>query len=470
MELQEYVRKTAILSGQKLEKFIADDHGNKYETRIVFNDIKEALDQFLDGKTAKRIFILPGLRGTGKTTLLAQTYFYLLTKVKENQIIYLSVDELKKLLGENLSDFINAYESFNQYLEETELKLFFLIDEIHYDENWAATLKTIYDKSKNIFALATGSSSLALQTSPDLTRRAFTIKIPPLTFNEYLFLKYKKQYKSNNLITDIVTSNSCSELFTRIKAYEKDIRKLLLEINPREINYYLKTGSLPFAFELEESDAYQQTFRVVDKVINEDLPKTGTLSKPILDKAWNLLSLISESESLNYEKMTGRLGIARATLKQLLDSLLKAEIITAIKPYGSAGKMIRKSIKYLFTSSLIRSSILFDLGRNLNNENILGRLLEEAVALYFVLSSYKNKFSIYYDSEKGGADFILINKKDNSRVVVEIGYGEKGAKQVLKTSRKVNAKYGVIISENQFSLDAENKIVYIPKEYFLVSS
>lgn len=69
------------------------------------------------------------------------------------------------------------------------------LDEIHYDRKWVLFLKTLYDRTKshkNILVIATGSSALLLQSTPDLARRVIVEKIYPLNFLEYLILKYKK--------------------------------------------------------------------------------------------------------------------------------------------------------------------------------------------------------------------------------------------------------------------------------------
>ena len=75
--------------------------------------------------------------------------------------------------------------------------------------------------------------------------------------------------------------------------------------------------------------------------------------------------------------------------------------------------------------------------------------------------------SISYDNTEGGADFIISTGKD--KIIFEVGFGNKGIKQIIQTSKKVSAKYGLLISRNKLSYFSENNIVQIPIEYFLLS-
>ena len=71
----------------------------KFNHRTDFQIIKEHIDEFLNGNNLNRYFVLPGLRGVGKTTLLYQTYDYLLKEkqVPANQVLYFSCETLNKL-------------------------------------------------------------------------------------------------------------------------------------------------------------------------------------------------------------------------------------------------------------------------------------------------------------------------------------------------------------------------------------
>lgn len=65
-----------------------------------------------------------------------------------------------------------------------------MIDESHFDKNWSLSGKMIYDKSKKIFMIFTGSSAINLEYDLDASRRMIKHEINPLNYEEYLKLKY----------------------------------------------------------------------------------------------------------------------------------------------------------------------------------------------------------------------------------------------------------------------------------------
>ena len=55
----------------------------RFSKRIEFEEIKDEINKYLNGKKNDRFIVLPGIRGVGKTTLLYQIYEYL---IKEKNI------------------------------------------------------------------------------------------------------------------------------------------------------------------------------------------------------------------------------------------------------------------------------------------------------------------------------------------------------------------------------------------------
>ncbi|MBI5872041.1 AAA family ATPase, partial [archaeon] len=146
------------------------------------------------GASENRIIVLPGLRGVGKTTMLLQLYDFLIKKqsISQDKVLYFSTDELKDYLGASILDVINVFieDILKTTLAMLDEKVFILIDETHFDEKWGTAAKIVYDQSKNVFLLLTGSSALNIEMSMDLARRAKKEKVFPLSFSEYLALKY----------------------------------------------------------------------------------------------------------------------------------------------------------------------------------------------------------------------------------------------------------------------------------------
>ena len=78
-----------------------------------------------------------------------------------------------------------------------------------------------------------------------------------------------------------------------------------------------------------------------------------------------------------------------------------------------------------------------------------------------------NVWHLFYDSKKGGADFILTRAGEN--IVFEVGSGHKDGKQVSSTLKRVKKNsFGVIVSADRLSINDEGTMVTVPLEMFLL--
>ena len=55
-------------------------NGIEFNSKYEFRKLKSMIDSFLNNESEERYFVLPGIRGVGKTTILFQYYKYLLKK------------------------------------------------------------------------------------------------------------------------------------------------------------------------------------------------------------------------------------------------------------------------------------------------------------------------------------------------------------------------------------------------------
>ena len=105
----------------------------KLNCRFEFDEIRESIDDFINGHVLNRFIVLPGIRGVGKTTLLYQTYHYLLNdkRILPEQIIYLSCDDLNNLVDCNIREIVDIYlnNQFNTNLRLLDREIFLLMDE-----------------------------------------------------------------------------------------------------------------------------------------------------------------------------------------------------------------------------------------------------------------------------------------------------------------------------------------------------
>lgn len=79
-------------------------NASKFKQRDEFNQIEVYIDDFFNGNSFNRFLVLPGFKSVGKSTLLFQTYNYLLRQkqIDSNQILYFSCEDLNYLGNYNI--------------------------------------------------------------------------------------------------------------------------------------------------------------------------------------------------------------------------------------------------------------------------------------------------------------------------------------------------------------------------------
>lgn len=112
----------------------------KYEYKYLrqrkeFFVMKEYVDKFLNEINTDKFFVMPGLRGVGKTTILYQLYDYLLNtkKIESTKVLYLDLERLKDELNLNLLEFFDIFiKVINEKYQFTDEALFIFVDELQY--------------------------------------------------------------------------------------------------------------------------------------------------------------------------------------------------------------------------------------------------------------------------------------------------------------------------------------------------
>ncbi len=473
-EIRQYVENQLVRAEARLAHYVGEGSWN-YPNRPVYYRVKKYVADFLDGQREVRWIIIPGLRGVGKTTTVAQTYFSFRKKVAKNHILYISVDDIVTA-GFSLREVLNTYEEvLGINFESLTEPVLLLIDEIQQDPQWAALLKGMYDKARNVFVVCTGSSAVQLQSNPDVARRGIFEKLYPLCFWEYQMLKnnvFPTKELKQSIKTALYDSVNAEQVFDRLKALEKGVTAQWNKYPEKEseIQHFLATGTLPFTLKAPDAQLYERISFLVDRMVNKDIQELGRFDAKTLGVIKRLLFIMADSlDGLSINKVSELLGVERPTLNAVLDALEKAEMIIKVPPYGSGMTAAKKPSKYLFMSPAIRMSLLSITGLDQTFLTRRGKLLEDVAGLHFYREFIAPGFGrLAYDSADAGADFILqiSNKK---QIAIEIGLGEKDLRQVRNTMEKVSCSYGLIFcSADSVVVSREDNIVKVPLEYFLL--
>lgn len=469
-KIYKYLSEREGQTDARIRAYTHNDKNERNPRRNCYLKLRKYITDFLLGHSGIRWIIIPGFRGVGKTTLLAQLYQEITDS--EASKVFLSVDEVTQILGATLVDTINVYEEIlGTPFERLDKPLFIFLDEVHYDKKWGVLLKTIFDRSKKVFVIATGSSALTIQQNPDVARRAITEKLYPMSLTEYMKIKRGKfeiKGLGSRIRAALYESQSAQEVFNVLKTLELEVRQYWFGSNQDDINKYLKYGTLPFATQIEnEGLVYDQIKKIIDRIVNMDVRDLGKFDADIVAKIPSLLYTLASTDTVSLNNMSTDTGIDRNTLSSIMETLELTETIIRIYPYGAHGTQVRKPSKYLFASPAFRAMYYNFIGNTITSTNYMGKLFEDAAGLYLRKYASNSLGSLTYDSSEHGADFVL--SLGDQKIIIEAGYGRKGINQIQNSAKKITAKYGLAISQSPLAMGDDGFSVIVPLEYFLLT-
>lgn len=476
--LSNYINKQLTEVPSSLNNKLFSFNGIKYNKRHEFDIIKRRIDDYLQHESDERLFILPGLRGVGKTTLLYQAYEYLLKQkdISSSDILYISCDEINALGEVNLKDVI---EDYLQTVHNTtpallDKQLFIFIDEAHYDKNWDLHVKLIYDKTFNIFMMLSGSSSLHLNFNADVARRLKMHEILPLNYTQHLKLKYDySTHISNDLVELLFEGNVKNAQKQEFKTFQDLINIDGYVLNDWE-TYFKYGGFCSVLNKKYLTDMTEELWSIVSKIITQDITPEYNLNKNAQDNVYRVLVLISSQKpgQISQNKVAANLNNSTSTINRIFNILEQTRIMFHYQAYGGSETQSRRSWKYYIATPSLKNGINKKFGHSITKkQDYEGILLENLVAS--LLFNLKNRlsyqpdkiFNIFYDKTSGGPDFI-IQKEFHQPIPIEVGIGKKNNRQVKKFMNKYDSPYAIIISNKTNKIEKNDDIIYVPPKTF----
>lgn len=475
--------------------------------RELFDNISNYIRAFHKKRHDPRWICVSGLRGVGKSTLLAQLFIFVCDELRSTQafknlkkdllfrtVLFFSVDELTQNFGISIFELLSTLEKWTQEKLDRKNPLFLFLDEVHYDSKWAATLKTLYDRNPNLFIACTGSSALLLGTKIDEVRRITFEELHPVNFTQYIQMSRPSvtlpknlkhiQAESNNILWQ---SESGLDIYRALKKKSKlfqacveDIvhpdpeiysghktKKKIKEI----VNEYLLFGSLPFTHQLmniNKIKAFEAVENSIERIINIDFGQQGNFRIPSVTVRQILYMLASSGDTTSLETFSATLSINKTTVTEILEALVNAGLLVRLYPRVRVHSRLRKSSKYLFIAPAIRAAVLHSFGGTSLVEKHRGQLLEDYTALYLhkEFASMTN-MQLYYLSQKQSADFCL--DFAHREIPLEVGFGFKDSVQIENSIKHIGdnkVPYGLVFCDRE--LDVENKTVFLPWEWLFI--
>ncbi|MDD5083337.1 MAG: AAA family ATPase [Candidatus Moranbacteria bacterium] len=470
-ELIHYLQQQLRTTDERLKRFTHSSDGKKHPSRFMFVKLKQYIDDFLEKKSENKMIIIPGFRGVGKTTLTAQMCEHYQRRIKHT--LFISIEDAKNLFDVGIAEIMNAYESIlGKDLESIDYPILIFLDEVQTDPKWAITLKSLFEKTTNVFFCCTGSSAVTLQTTSNLARRAVFERMPPMCFTEYEMVKNNifPITKLKDFIRQAVYfSQDADAVYASLLRIQPSVNQYWSKVNRNDIRPYLAYGALPFSLIMpNETVVYESISLLLDKIIKSDLSTIGNFDIETLGAVKRILFAIAENDTTSLKTLEDRFGLSRLTIANIFDALEKAELLIKIPAYGSNMTIAKKANKYLFMAPAIRMSFFYLTGLESTYLVRQGKLLEDSVGshLYreFIL---RGQGAIRYDSAQGGADFIL-QIQNNRQIIIEVGMGKKDRKQVANSAKKINAVYNIVFSESELRIDHDLKTVFVPLDYYFL--
>lgn len=470
-ELIQYLQQQIRTTDERLKRFSHGTDGKRHPRRFMFVKLKQYIESFLDKTSSNKMVIVPGFRGVGKTTLMAQVCAEYKNRV--DSVLFLSVENSKDLFDAGISELMSAYENIlGENLESVKSPTLIFLDEIQSDPKWAIALKSLFEKTSNVFFCCTGSSAVILQTTTNLARRAVFERMPPMCFTEYEMIKnviYPTPGLKEKIRQAVYFSKDAKMAYENLLKLQSLVNQYWSKINRADIKKYLSYGTLPFSFMMpNETAVYDSISLLLEKIIKLDLPTLGNFDTNTLGAVKRILFAIAENDTTSLGTLEEKFRISRLTIANIFEALEKAELLIKIPAYGSNMTVAKKANKYLFMAPAIRMSFFYFTGQENTYLTRQGKLLEDSIGshLYreFIL---RGQGAIRYDSAQGGADFIL-QISNNKQLIIEVGMGNKDKKQIINSMKKINSDYNLIFSNTGLKLDQELKVVFIPLDYFFL--
>ena len=463
-----FVSQTPVL----MKSYTTDGKG-PLPKRLSYARVKATVDMAVEGKAGHpRVFIITGLRGVGKTTLL----FQIMQDMHDggwasDRLLYLPMDQAL-LGGKNIHDLVLEYERevVREYIAKTEGKFAFFIDEAQFSPGWDLQVKVLSDSMPNAIFLVSGSSAVQMDMSADLARRALTHVLHPLSMLEQLLLSDRATIDPGVLdgFADcLFGSKNAEDLMGRYATSSKPIAKVLREhggLDPGAYERFLLEGGMPWP--AVGCGRYQRTYDIVERIVEKDLPQLGEHDPKTLRALPRILSLIAPSPDISLNSISNDLdSVGMTSIRRVLDTLVKSQLIFEVPRLGSLRSSGRGETRKYYASAGLAAAVIDTAGFDAKAH--LGPLAECAVA-----STLKRRIAqdpgsgLFFVPGKGQADLVLQHGK--RRIVIEVGMGRKddGFKQVMHSLSEAKADYGIIVSDAG-GLEQRGKVVRVPMREFL---
>lgn len=269
-----------------------------------------------------------------------------------------------------------------------------IIDEVHHIKDWSANLKAVYDAfpDKNIWA--SDSSSLVLRYgNADLSRRFLSVRVPLLSFREYLFLETGTNYPVWRFGDGKLPMEPDAEMLTAFEAYRAQ-------------------GMCPY---YQEGNFNERAMNAVNKTLLSDVP---FFIPSVNENSLRLMSAIigtlsaSSIPRLNVTSLCADWNVGAEKLYKILRVMESVDLLRVLR-YERDTKANSAGAKLFFADS----SLYHVLHGNTGTER------EAFVAMCFANAG----FNVAASRDESACDFV-VGKDTDAKIKIEVGGSNKKPK------------------------------------------
>ncbi|MFH1565702.1 MAG: ATP-binding protein [bacterium] len=329
-------------------------------------------------RETKLMLQISGLRRLGKSTLMKHLILDLIENqhVATNKIVFYEFSEL--------------YNNLEFVLQSAPAQSYLFLDEIQYCQDWKDILKHYYDIGTAVKIVFSGSATISYTKNKEsLLGRFMPLKLSPLNFAEYLYLKYG-DYEENPYL-----------------------------YNQTELWEFLEYGEFPELLSIESHDLKKE---YLQKSVLEPLFTQDVFLYNIEKRAEfaNLFKVVSADlgQIINKQNIAQEIGISRVVVDKYLNVFEDLGLVKIIPNYYKGARQVLGSDKKVYTVSLNLSLAYLGI-RDL--KNFPANYLKGHVFENFVLNELSQTYDTvyYWKRQQKEVDF-----------VVQKGAGEKMAYEV----------------------------------------